>query len=144
MTEEQRDAPDYESIYAENCIDNSGQQIVGLHNRPFISEAHATALKAVVAAARSETAQPYHIYEHLKYTDAIVDAPRMLIVYADTPGRSLQGLRAHLEAAGCEYKHCWPDWAYANGHLNKSMIAELVHRMMEAARSSTTPNRKET
>jgi len=76
----------------------------------------------------------YHIYKHLKYTDAIVDAPRQLLAYAETPGRSIQGARKHLERCGIEYKHCWPDWAYESGHLTKSGLAELVHRFMEAAR----------
>ena len=81
----------------------------------------------------------YHIYKNCEYTDEMVEAPRWIIVYAETPGRTLQGLRKHLERCGIEYRHCWPDWAYENGHLNKSMIAELIHRMMEAARVGTPP-----
>jgi hypothetical protein len=87
-----------------------------------------------VASEREASGKPYHIYEHLKYTDAIVDAPRQLLAYAETPGRTMQGARKHLEQCGIEYRHCWPDWAYESGHLTKGGLAELVHRMMEAER----------
>jgi hypothetical protein len=103
-------------------------------------------LRDVEREASGETAEPSAmIIEHrrrfdssetmpLKYTDTIVDAPRQILAYAETPGRTLEGLRIYLRQCGVKFEDCWPDWAYENGHLTKGGLAELVHRMMEAAR----------
>ena len=66
-------------------------------------------------------------------TEEMVDAPRQIILYAETPGRSLEGLREHLDSAGVDYS-CFPDWAKNDkGHLTKSAIAILIWTLMQSA-----------
>lgn len=70
-------------------------------------------------------------------TEAMIDAPRQIILYAETPGRTLEGLRAHLERSGVDYLAWFPVWATREcGHLTKAAIATLVYRAMLAAGSA--------
>lgn len=63
-------------------------------------------------------------------TEEMIDAPRMLLAYADTNGRTLQGAREHLRLCGDSIE-CWPDWAKKeSGHITKGALAILVYTMM--------------
>lgn len=67
-------------------------------------------------------------------TDAMIDAPRQIILYAETQGRTLEGLRTHLEMSGVDYLSWAPVWATREcGHLTKGAIAILVYKAMIAA-----------
>ena len=66
-------------------------------------------------------------------TEEMIDAPRYFILYTETPGRTLEGAREHMRLSGVSID-CWPNWAKENtGHLTKSVIAELIWHMMNAA-----------
>ena len=66
-------------------------------------------------------------------TEEQSDAPRQIILYAETPARSIGGLRRHLLCCGIDYSW-FPHWAkYGEGHLTKGGIADLVYRAMLAA-----------
>lgn len=70
-------------------------------------------------------------------TEAMVDAPRQIILYSGTRGRSLEGLREHLDLAGVEFHSWFPEWAITEcGHLTKGAIAILVYRAMLAAKET--------
>lgn len=67
-------------------------------------------------------------------TEEMIDAPRQIILYTETPGRTLEGLRAHLRRSGVNYLRFFPKWAMQeNGHLTKAAIAALVWSAMLAA-----------
>ena len=67
-------------------------------------------------------------------TETMIDAPRQIILYAETPGRTLEGLRAHLVRAGVDYLRWFPVWATLEcGHLTKAAIAVLVYCAMLSA-----------
>jgi len=60
-------------------------------------------------------------------------AARPIIRYAETPGRTLQGLRDHLRLSGVEHESWFPLWAMEYGTLTKSAIALLIYTAMLAA-----------
>ncbi len=71
-------------------------------------------------------------------TEEMVDAPRQIILYSETPGRTLKGLREHLLSAGIPLG-VLPDWALTeDGHLTKAAIAALVWHIMLAAAPKTS------
>lgn len=66
-------------------------------------------------------------------TEAMIDAPRYFILYYETPGRSLEGARKHMELSGVDIDS-WPEWAKTEqGHLTKSGIASIMYAMFLAA-----------
>lgn len=66
-------------------------------------------------------------------TDEMVRAARQIIRYAETPGRTLQGLRDHLRLSGVEYESWFPLWAMEYGTLTKGAIALLIYTAMQRA-----------
>lgn len=67
-------------------------------------------------------------------TEKMWIAARQIILYAETPGRNFEGLRAHLVECGIDYLAWFPVWATQElGHLNKHCIAVLIYHAMLAA-----------
>ena len=65
-------------------------------------------------------------------TEEMIDAPRSIILYAETSGRTIEGLRQHLDWSGVDYSY-FPDWAKKEtGHLTKAAIAILIWHAMES------------
>jgi len=85
-------------------------------------------------AERAEAALRGGVVVPEEPTEEMLDAPRQIILYSETPGRSMQGLREHLDLAGVEYGKFFPEWGMqATGHLTKGGIAALVWAAMLAA-----------
>lgn len=69
----------------------------------------------------------------MELTEEMIDAPRYLLLYAETPGRTIEGAREHMRLSGCSIE-CWPEWAKKDaGHLTKAGLAILIWHMMLAA-----------
>jgi hypothetical protein len=67
-------------------------------------------------------------------TEAMLDAPRIFIMFCETPGRTFADARKFVEDCGDSIEH-WPEWAKsAQGHITKSAFASIVWHLMEAAR----------
>jgi hypothetical protein len=66
-------------------------------------------------------------------TEKMLDAPRQFLAYCETPGRTLQGAREHMDNCGASIDS-WPEWAKTEqGHITKSGMAAIVWQMMLSA-----------
>ncbi len=91
----------------------------------------------VQSAPHPDPAGPEMVSVPREPTEEMIDAPRQIILYAETRGRTLQGLREHLDLSGVEFHSWFPAWAItAKGHLTKAAIADLIYRAMLAAGSA--------
>ena len=89
------------------------------------------AVRAILAAA----VPPGCVVVPSDPPEEMVDAPRQILLYADTTGRTFEGCREFLRCAGVDYKAWAPDWFLTQtGHLTKAGLAILVYHAMLAAR----------
>ena len=131
-------------VIAENC----DHGITGVRDEPLVDGddtvemAIRKAVRDIRAALKRELPVSRPLAEGMvmvprEPTEEMVDAPRQIILYAETPGRSLAGLRDHLLNCGIPLG-ILPPWAMTeNGHLTKGAIAALVYRAMLNAGSTT-------
>lgn len=109
------------------------------HNFARWQKAEVEKLKADLTATRARIAElerPGMVSVPEEPTEEMIDAPRQIILYSETPGRTLEGLREHLDRSGVDYRAFFPGWAVRDsGHLTKAGIAILVwHAMLAAAK----------
>lgn len=91
-------------------------------------------MKAARALAPALQKLPEQVVVPCAATEEMVAAVRSILLYAETPGRTLSGLRAHLGRCGSDIA-ILPKWAQDyEGHVTKSGLASIIwHVMLEAA-----------